>query len=215
MKTLLLIITTVLTISLSAQIDVRMTRIDTDLQIVELTNYGSSTVDVGPFYLCNFPFYLQISNSTAIIGNTNLGPGQSVTVHWNQINPLDAELGIYAFNSFSNPNFMVDYVQWGSANHQREIVALGALLWVDDEFLTGGSPFTWIGPDGNIGESAWITTVSGCTYLQAENYDPDATVDNGICDFAGDPCPADFDDSQMVDAADLLFFLAAFGTGCN
>ena len=56
MKTLLLIITTVLTISLSAQIDVRMTRIDTDLQIVELTNYGSSTVDVGPFYLCNFPF---------------------------------------------------------------------------------------------------------------------------------------------------------------
>jgi hypothetical protein len=57
--------------------------------------------------------------------------------------------------------------------------------------------------------------LAGCTYVDADNYNPVAVIDDGSCTFTlVDPCPADFDDDGLVNAGDLLYFLSQFGSFC-
>jgi hypothetical protein len=58
--------------------------------------------------------------------------------------------------------------------------------------------------------------VPGCRYSAATNYNPAATIDDLSCVFE-DPnnCPADINTDGVVNSADLLSFLGAFGTICN
>lgn len=57
--------------------------------------------------------------------------------------------------------------------------------------------------------------IAGCTYPDATNYDSAATVDDGSCTFpAVNNCPEDLNQDGVVNAADLLQFLGAFGTIC-
>ena len=57
----------------------------------------------------------------------------------------------------------------------------------------------------------------GCTYPDATNYDANATIDDGSCIFQlGNPnCPADINGDGFVSVADLLIFIAEYGTICN
>ena len=58
--------------------------------------------------------------------------------------------------------------------------------------------------------------VLGCTYPDADNYNAAATEDNGTCTFTVAPsCPFDVDGNGTVGSADLLEFLAVYGTACN
>jgi hypothetical protein len=79
----------------------------------------------------------------------------------------------------------------------------------------------------------------GCTYSDAINYDPTATVDDGSCEYdlpsicgsgtyydavtstclpdgtgTGGGCPGDLDNDGNINTNDLLAFLAVFGTTC-
>lgn len=57
--------------------------------------------------------------------------------------------------------------------------------------------------------------VSGCTYQQATNYNPAATVDDHSCLFnCGGGCPGDFNDDGLISVADLIQFVAAYGSVC-
>jgi glucose/arabinose dehydrogenase len=69
--------------------------------------------------------------------------------------------------------------------------------------------------ESNILDYAFLGGVLGCTYSDATNYDSAASLDDGTClfDFIND-CPADLDDNGIVNTADLLFMLGAFGEIC-
>lgn len=54
--------------------------------------------------------------------------------------------------------------------------------------------------------------VYGCTYVNALNFNPEATTDDFTCSFT---CAGDFDNNAVVDAADLLTFLVAYGNSCG
>jgi hypothetical protein len=212
MKTILLLFSVLfMVLCASAQADVRITMVDTDYQVVELTNFGDASADVSNWFLCNFPAYMEIAFSPAIIGNTNLGPNDTVLINWSALTPADGELGLYLFSTFNNASFMLDYMQWGTNNHVRESVAIAASVWVDDEFLTLGSPYNYEGPLNQIGEAVWSSTIGGCTYADAINFDPVATVDSGDC---VSTCSGDFNGDDVIDTSDLLSFLGAFGTIC-
>ena len=63
-----------------------------------------------------------------------------------------------------------------------------------------------------------VEDVSGCTYPDALNYDPTATMDNGSClyeEVPEDSCPGDFTDDGSISIADLLDFLIVFGSFCD
>jgi hypothetical protein len=75
------------------------------------------------------------------------------------------------------------------------------------EFACNYSP-TAIFDDGSCGEP-------GCTDPSANNYNPDAVCDDGGCVFGGgSTCQGDLDGNNIVNSADLLVFLSAFGTSC-
>ena len=55
----------------------------------------------------------------------------------------------------------------------------------------------------------------GCTYVSSNNFDSNATIDDGSCEFTLDnPCPADLNGDGSVSTADLLEFLVDFGNPC-
>lgn len=64
--------------------------------------------------------------------------------------------------------------------------------------------------DGEIDEGV----VTGCMYVESSNYNPLANVDDGSCLFSSDPCQADLDGNGFINVADLLMFMAAFGSSC-
>ncbi|MBL7941337.1 MAG: hypothetical protein JNM00_01135, partial [Flavobacteriales bacterium] len=54
----------------------------------------------------------------------------------------------------------------------------------------------------------------GCTDPTAMNYHPCASNEDGSCVYA-DACPADLDNNGNVNVADMLLFMAEFGSNCN
>ena len=54
----------------------------------------------------------------------------------------------------------------------------------------------------------------GCTYEEADNYDAIATNDDGTCTFTTTGCVGDFNDDGIINAGDLLAFLGLFGSVC-
>lgn len=67
----------------------------------------------------------------------------------------------------------------------------------------------------NTIEWAIVGGISGCTYANAENYNPDAAIDDGSCVFTLEGCPGDFNNDQLVSVIDLLSFLDVFGVSCE
>ena len=61
-----------------------------------------------------------------------------------------------------------------------------------------------------------MESCSGCTYAEASNFDPSATVDNGSCQFVFTPtsCTADLNQDGVVSTLDLLDFLSVYGSEC-
>lgn len=60
--------------------------------------------------------------------------------------------------------------------------------------------------------------IPGCTYPNALNYNANASIDNQSClfDCEGDnDCPADLNGDGVVNTADLIEFLASFGSVCE
>ncbi|MFT5183030.1 MAG: hypothetical protein ACI84C_000152 [Flavobacteriales bacterium] len=56
---------------------------------------------------------------------------------------------------------------------------------------------------------------SGCTYVDAAEYDSSATIDDGTCTFIlGSPCPTDLNNDSITNTQDLLLFLGQFGLPC-
>ena len=58
------------------------------------------------------------------------------------------------------------------------------------------------------------STCRGCTYEYAEEYDPNAIIDDGSCS-ENIACPGDFSGDGFVNVSDLGGFLGAFGESCE
>ena len=65
--------------------------------------------------------------------------------------------------------------------------------------------------------SCEFTTCAGCTYEWSLNYDPTALIDDGSCEeeIAEDPCYGDLNGDSVVSSIDLLGFLSAYGSTCG
>jgi poly(3-hydroxybutyrate) depolymerase len=60
------------------------------------------------------------------------------------------------------------------------------------------------------------SSVAGCTYQSATNYNSSATIDDGNCIFMTEStCPSDLNEDQIIGVADLLILLGNFGNICN
>ncbi len=122
---------------------------DAGFQKAELTNYGESTVTIGGLRICVQFFYATIPGGAA----TTLDPGESYTIHvrtagtnddnnWYVPSPYpalvvaDDSFALYkSAGAFTDPNAMLDFVQWGAGGQPRENVAVSAGLWPLGQFV--------------------------------------------------------------------------------
>ena len=104
---------------------------------VELYNAGTSDVDVSGLFLCDFPSYPQINTLTVLSGNTTIPAGGFLVLAWTALD-ADSEVGLYSNSSFDDANAILDYMQYASASHQREGVAVTAGVWAAGEFVAIG-----------------------------------------------------------------------------
>lgn len=134
----------------------RILTVDTTLDEVTLTNLGDSTIDVGDYFLCLGPgTYQQISAVAA--GSTMLAPNATIVLPYD-MNAMADGLSIFANTSFnsSNPEDLLDYVQWGEANQARVGQAVTAGRWDDAaNFVPLGSPYNFNGGSNDVGVTFW------------------------------------------------------------
>lgn len=98
---------------------------------IEIKNTGSSTIDVGDWWLCARFSYGRLSSMTVLSGDLNLGPGEIAVVQsWTNLDNTASDLGLYTTSSFASPSAMIDFVQWGtSADVGRPDVAGAKGVW--------------------------------------------------------------------------------------
>ena len=163
-KTLIALITCVL-FTLQTEAQIRIVTVNPAAKIVSVKNFDppGNPIEISGWWLCNFPDYVSIgSQSTS--GSTNLNGGDSITITITSasfaMNIGDDEMGLYNSPSFGDSNAMEDYMQWGSAGHVREMVAVAAGLWIFNEFVNVTPPYRYNGDIDDVGAAFWETSLS-------------------------------------------------------
>lgn len=135
---------------------VRILNVDAQGDLVTLTNFGNTSIDVGTYWLCLGPgTYVNVGNIAT--GDTNLDANDTITLSYD-VNPMADGLSIFSTNTFgsSDPEVLVDYVQWGAANQARVNQAVTAGRWDNaDNFVPQASAYDYIGGAQDVGVNFW------------------------------------------------------------
>lgn len=130
---------------------------------IELYNAGDSEADVADLFLCDFPAYPRVSSLTVLSGNTTIPAEGYLVLAWTNVDD-DAEIGLYASNtsSFGESSFILDYMQYASAGHQREAPAVTAGVWTAGEFvaLANSGESLQFFDNGSVGSGNWASVVA-------------------------------------------------------
>ena len=101
----------------------------------EITNLGTSTVDISSWWVCSLLTYAQLNTLTVEDGSLNLAPGASVIFSGFSLNDDEADLGVFNTNTFTSSDAIIDFVQWGNSGLGRESVAAAAGIWTAGDFV--------------------------------------------------------------------------------
>ncbi|MGB5820642.1 MAG: hypothetical protein WBG90_14250 [Saonia sp.] len=112
---------------------------------VELYNSGNVTIDLSDYFLCLGPGTYRRVGDLSVEGGLALAPGSFLVITYDQINTVAGQintvngtggLGLYINNAgFANPEYLMDFVQWGAAGSIREEVAVAAGIWTLGEYV--------------------------------------------------------------------------------
>ena len=98
-------------------------------QWVEIFNPNKPSINLTNYYLANGTSTVQINNGLILNGNLTLDSSKYTVLKWSGINLNDGELALYNGNPTIGGTLMKDYIQYGSANHQRASAAVTAQVW--------------------------------------------------------------------------------------
>ncbi len=170
---------------------------------VELINVGGMPIDISSYWLCDFPQYVQLINTNIVCGeDLILNPGQVITVSSNvvTINNIDGEIGLYTTNAFSDPNAIIDYIEWGFSGHGRSDEAVAAGIWTTGDFAPSFNLSNALLFDGSGDastdwfEGASSPCIDNCIFSRTEHdnpilpgmYEAFSTIESGGVVSAGD-----------------------------
>lgn len=137
---------------------IRISEVDAQADLVVLSNLGTNATDVGNFFLCLGPgTYVRVADVAS--GSTNLAPNQSITLPYD-VNEVADGLSIFSTNTFgsSDPNILLDYIQWGAADQARVGQAVSAGRWDNaSNFVAVGTSYNFTGNADQFGASFYET----------------------------------------------------------
>ena len=153
--------------------DIRIVNVDPATEWVTIKNFGSETIDISGYWLCQRPQYDQLGNAGSIrvvFGDLVLDPEEEVLISVSPAGqsgdfsaitdlPDNGELGLFANADFgsTDPDVLLDFVSWGGVTEPtRAEQAVTAGRWdAPDSFVEGGAPFDFIGNAEDVGASFW------------------------------------------------------------
>lgn len=148
--------------------------IDTDGDVVVVTNTTGSDVPIGDWWWCERPAYVTIPAGTTVPANgsvtfflTTSGVNTATEIYLNDarfdLDPAGDEIALYNTNTFGSSTAIEAFAAFGAApsSPTRQSVAVAASLWTTGDFipLTGGQ--TAMVATGTVTTSAGWTDVAG------------------------------------------------------
>jgi hypothetical protein len=106
---------------------VRITEVNVSARTVELTNFGSTAVDLTAWRWCHRFTYSSPGGSIAA------GQTKQYSLTFNQ---TSSDIGLYNSSSFASSTAMQDFVQFGGTAIGRESVAIAKGIWAASQALT-------------------------------------------------------------------------------
>lgn len=105
---------------------------------VELANLSDNPIDVSDYILCLGPgTYRTLSDLEILSGTTTTIPANGFLVVGYDLAPTSGGLGLYENGSdFTNPETLLDFVQYGADGTSRESVAVSAGIWTLGEVVS-------------------------------------------------------------------------------
>ncbi len=135
---------------------IRIASVNTENDTVTLTNLGNASIDIGSYFLCLGPgTYRQISDITT--EGTTLANAATITLSYD-VDPDADGLSIFSSNAFSSsePEVLIDYVQWGAGGQARVGQAVTAGRWDNaDNFVPLSTSYTFTGAANEVGAQFW------------------------------------------------------------
>ena len=109
---------------------------DVDM-VIDLKNISTDTLDLNDFYIGQEADLHRIGDLTVDCGPADriLAPDENLGLMISPISNADGELALYRSLANAGFNVVSDYVQWGSAGHQREQSAVFSGVWTMDDFV--------------------------------------------------------------------------------
>jgi len=112
---------------------------------VAVTNIGTGPGSLDRYQICQRPAYFGIDDITVEAGETvyfTAGSGAGLDgevfqagAGFGRLRASSGEIALYSSGSFASSDAIVSYVEWGSGNHGRSSVAVGAGIWPDGDFV--------------------------------------------------------------------------------
>ena len=145
---------------------IRIVSVAPTVDFVTIVNNTSVTVDLSSYRLCSSFSYSAISNLFVISGDaTSVPPDEAIIVQWT-MDDNASDVALYLpTGSFSDPNAMVDFMQYGSGGNGRESEAADAGYWVAGTFVQNSFTMVFIGECFDFGVEFWFTVTSVDEFL--------------------------------------------------
>ena len=140
----------------TAESIIRIAQVNAVEDTIVLTNFGNETAEVGGFFLCLGPgTYANVGNIAT--GSTSLAPDASITLSYDVSETVDG-FSLFSTNTFgsSDPEILLDYVQWGEGNQARVGQAVTAGRWNNaNAFVPATTSFSFTGDATDVGDTFW------------------------------------------------------------
>ncbi len=136
---------------------IRILSVDPAADVFVLQNFGDEALDISDYRFCSrFNYTSDLSSLTINQGSLNLEPDATVEISGWDVDDTSADFGLYLpSGGFSDPDALVDFVQYGAGGIGREPVAVAKDIWSAGDFLTGTGPFTYQGDGTQNGLAFW------------------------------------------------------------
>lgn len=132
---------------------------------VTLRNFGSCEVDVSDYVLSASLTEATLGSLSLLSGDLSLAEDETVTLEWTHLATVASASDLALYNPEPDLNSVldiIDFVQWGSGNNGRAVVADNAGFWSANAALDANKILTYFATGAEYGPFFWNETDLPC-----------------------------------------------------